>query len=402
MVGPDRWVENGTVEVTNGWITAIGRGPSRDVDHGPGVILPALVNAHAHVSLSALAGKVASDRGFVPWVKELIRVRETLSPETVSEAALRSAVDAKASGTGLIAEVGPLEPGRSALNAAGMEGIVFAEVLGNAAELPPLPEDGDAPVFLGRRCPKVAAKMPVPPGKLHETVSRTVLSFTYAGHGLHTTDPGVLRKLKAWAAERYRPFSIHLAESQEETEFLASRNGIWAELLCSRGIDFSAWDLGNESPIQSAERLDLLGSGTLAVHVLQAGRVDVETLARTGTSICVCPRSNLALHDRLPDIGAFLDAGLAPALGTDSLASAPSLNLFDEMAFVAEHYPDLSPETILALAGTNGARALGRTDLGTLEPGKRALCMYVEISAKSARDAAAQLASSGPITLEWL
>ncbi len=372
MVDSDRWVENGTVEVTNGWVTAVGRSSACHVDHGPGVILPALVNAHTHVSLSALEGMVAAERGFVEWVKELIRVRETLSFERVTEAALSSAVDAKASGTGLIAEVGPLEPGRSALSDASLEGMVFAEVLGNAVEMPCLPEDGDA------------------------------LSFSYAGHGLHTTGPDVLRRLKTLAAQRHRPFSMHLAESEAETEFLALGRGVWADLLDSRGIDMRSWDLGNEHPIRRAERLGLLGPGTLAVHVLEAVHREVEILAGTGTSVCVCPRSNLALHDRLPDIGSFLAAGLAPALGTDSLASASSLNLFDEMAFVSKHYPELSPETILGMAGRNGARALGRTDLGSLEPGKRALSLYAEMSATSARDAAAQLASGGPTMLEWL
>ncbi|MEW6350700.1 MAG: amidohydrolase family protein [Thermodesulfobacteriota bacterium] len=372
MVDPDRWVENGTVEVTDGRVTAVGHARAYDVDHGAGVILPALVNAHAHVSLSALAGKIATDQGFVPWVRELIAARETLTVEQVAKAAASSAMEAKASGTGLIAEVGSLEPGRSALHAAGLEGVIFAEVLGSTGELPSLPEDVDG------------------------------LSFSYAGHGLHTTDPDLLRGLKAGAAQRHRPFSIHLAESEAETEFLATGDGVWAELLRSRGLDFRLWDLGNERPVPRAKRLGLLGPGTLAVHVLDATGSELQTLARTGTSVCLCPRSNLALHGRLPDIGAFVAAGMAPALGTDSLASAPSLSLFDEMAFVTAHYPDLSPEAILALAGRNGAQALGRTDLGTLDPGMRARCVYAEISAKSARDAAAALVSSGPITLEWL
>ncbi len=74
MVEPDVWLENGVVEIANDRITAVERSRAGDdaVDHGPGVILPALINAHAHLSLSALAGKIDTSRGFMSWVKDLI------------------------------------------------------------------------------------------------------------------------------------------------------------------------------------------------------------------------------------------------------------------------------------------------------------------------------------------
>ena len=199
------------------------------------------------------------------------------------------------------------------------------------------------------------------------------------GHGLHTTAPEVLQSLKTFALERNNLFSIHLAESEAETEFLSSGRGIWADFLASRGIDFSHWDLTSERPVQRALRLGLLGAGTLAVHLLQATRAEWTALSDTGTSVCLCPRSNFLLHNRLPDIKSCLAAGLAPALGTDSLASSPTLSLFDEMAFITEQYADLAPDTLLAFATINGAKALARTDLGTVEPGRRArsdLCRH--------------------------
>ncbi len=372
MVSPDVWVENGAVEVTNGLVTAVHRASGVGIDHGPGVIMPALINAHAHLSLSALAGKVPMERGFVNWVRELIAARAAASTEELEAGARKSAEIVKASGTGLVAEVGPLQPGTDAIRFAGLQGMVFAEVLGNIDAVPELPDNSDG------------------------------VSFSYAGHALHTTHPKVLRALKDVASLRSVPFSVHLAESEAETEFLCGQNGPWAELLNSRGIDFLDWDLQCERPVQRAERLGLLGRGTLAVHVLQMARDDLETLTRTGTSVCVCPRSNSALHGRLPDIGALLAAGVPTALGTDSLASTASLSLFDEMAFVAEKYPELSPETILGLATANGAPVPGRADLGNLGPGKTALALYVELSAGSAKDAAAQLVSGRPTKVEWL
>jgi cytosine/adenosine deaminase-related metal-dependent hydrolase len=374
FVKPGVRIENGMVEVVDGRITAVckARPGTGIVDHGPGVIMPALINAHTHLSLSALRGRIETGKGFVNWVKELIAARAVLSAEEVSEAAAIAAQEVRNSGTGFVAEVGPSEPGSTAMRANNLEGMVFTEALGNSCETSSLPGDDDG------------------------------LCYSFAGHALHTTDPEVLRSLKSAAVSLNRVFSIHLAESEAENEFLASGNGPWADLLNSRGIDFAHWSIGGERPVERALRLGLLGPGTLAVHLLHANRAEISVLAGTGTSVCVCPRSNFLLHGQLPDISGFLAAGLAPALGTDSLASTPSLSLFDEMAFASEQYPELSPDNLLAFATINAAKALGRSDLGTLETGQKARLIYVDITVSSAQAAALQLAAGRPDRVEWL
>lgn len=372
MVEPDEWLENGVVEVSDGRITSVEAWNGRDaaVDHGPGVILPALINAHAHLGLSALRGKVDSTGGFVKWVRELIAVRAQLSEEETWNAALVAAIFAKDSGTGFVAEVGTSRLGASVLRESGLQGIVFEEALGANPQPPPLPEASDG------------------------------LVFSYAGHALHTTGPAALRRLKAATGDSL--FSIHLAEADAEVEFLCTGKGVWAELLTERGIEFSDWGPWGERPIPRAHRLGLLGPRTLAVHALHADAADMESLAATGTSVCVCPRSNWELHRRLPDIGWLLRAGVTCALGSDSSASCPTLCLFDEMAFVSERYPELGPGTILALATVYGARAVGREDLGRVRSGCRARLIYVDLFAGSAAVAASKLVF-GPIdTVEWL
>lgn len=374
MVSPTQWIENGTVEVHRGRITAVGRDKAgtHAVDHGPGILMPALVNAHAHLSLSGLAGRVDTGGGFVTWVKSLIKAREEASPHEMGTAAVRAAETAKETGTGMIAEVGPLDPGGGPLEHAGLDGAVFAEILGNPQELPALPCD------------------------------RNGICFTYAGHALHTTSPETLQSLKAESVRRNQPFSFHLAESEAENTFLEGRRGDWADLLISRGIDFSSWDLKSERPVERARRLGLLGPTTLAVHVLDVTRAELRVLAESHTKICLCPRSNFTLHGRLPNFSALMEAGFEPCLGTDSLASVESLNLFEEMGFIAERHPEIRPQTILAMVTVNGATALGRPDWGTIEPGKRARLIYVDLEAKSAEAAAHLLVWDGPDRVEWI
>ena len=374
MVDPETWIENGILEVSNGRVVSVGRADMRTgaIDHGPGVIMPALGNAHTHLSLSSLKDRVDTKDGFIPWVRNLIRLRDVI-PEAEAESACTAAAAAmKECGVGFAAEVGPLQPGTRAMDQNQIMGLVFLECLGPGSDYPPLPDH------------------------------REDLFFSWAGHAPHTTSPELLRAIKAAANRMGKPFSIHLAESEAEVEFLTTGEGEWLQFMGSRGHDCSRWGPWGERPVERAYRLGLLDSRTIAVHLLEITPDEMEILARTGTKICVCPRSNLALHGKLPNMEDFLQKGLNPAIGTDSLASVPSLDIFDEMSFIAANYPGLRPETIISLATTNVAHALSLRELGSLKPGQLGLMIYVDTDATTGRKAAEKLVSRNELQVKWL
>jgi cytosine/adenosine deaminase-related metal-dependent hydrolase len=132
----------------------------------------------------------------------------------------------------------------------------------------------------------------------------------------------------------------------------------------------------------------LLDQNTLAVHLLEINFKEMEALVQTDSHVCLCPRSNWMLHRKLPNIDGFLKLGIQPALGTDSLASVSTLNLFDEMRFIHGRYPGLSPDVILGFGTINGARALGCPDMGSLRPGNRSAMIHVDLKAANAKQAA--------------
>lgn len=371
MRSPGSWLAAGTVTVAHGRVVEVESTPGATdstftTDHGPGVIMPGLVNAHTHLSLSALSGKIEMGEGFLTWVRKLVEVRRNLPPDAAT-AAMEAAVNQlREAGVALVGEFGPHIPVAPAVAAAGVSGTIWLEFLGSEQDLPPLPP---------------------PVGEV---------DFSYAGHAPHTASPSLLRHIKKTDRHFGRRFALHLAESKEEMEFLATGKGKWADFLREMGGDFSDWGCWGRRPVELAAQLGLLDGDTLAVHCLLVTPKEVQLLARSGSHLCLCPRSNWSLHGRLPDIHAFLEAGLAPALGTDSLASTESLSMFDEMRFVAGRYPMLSPDTILAMATVNGARALGRSDLGTISPGQTARLIYVDLEAASAAQAAEGLVS-GPV-----
>lgn len=373
-----RLIRDGFVRVTGGVITEVGTGAAEDgtvVDHGEGALLPAFVNAHTHLELSALAGRLATGQGFEAWVRELLSLRQEQTIDHLRRAARAVADRMIKAGTLVAGEISTLGITADLFRDAGLAGIWFYEVLGQH-----LPESMDLPPADQWR------------------------AFSFAAHAPHTTAPEVLCRLKQMCDERRLPFSIHLAESSEEVEFIQTGKGRWADFLSERGIDFSTWPVPSKSPVGYLADLRLLGPTLLAVHLVYTDAADIALLAQNRVSVCLCPRSNMALHGRLPDVARMAAVGLPLCLGTDSLACVDSLSMVDEMAFVAYKCPALRPEDLLNMATINGAAALGVADrFGSLEPGKKGALVYLPVKAENPKALLERIVSgdSGPVSTWW-
>jgi 5-methylthioadenosine/S-adenosylhomocysteine deaminase len=118
----------------------------------------------------------------------------------------------------------------------------------------------------------------------------------------------------------------------------------------------------------------------LAAHCVKADAEEIALLAEHDVAVAHCPRSNAILGCGIAPLRALLDAGLRVGLGTDSPASTPSFDVFEELrtavyaARAREARPDaLGAAEALELATLGSARALGLDDeIGSLTPGKRA------------------------------
>jgi cytosine/adenosine deaminase-related metal-dependent hydrolase len=377
MRSPGRWIENGIVEIRSGRIVdvrSLGKKPPQSSisDHGGGILMPPLVNCHTHLTLSALKDRVDKGSGFLAWTRSLLREREKVSAKEALEATKEALLSMKGSGVGCVGEFGPRFEVRELLRDAGFRGIVWREFLGEDRDVPSLSREA---------------------GEILES---------YAGHGPHTTSPILLRKLKVACKERGVPFSIHLAESKEEVDFLEKARGPWADFLRERGIDFSQWGSLGKRPVRLAKELGLLDEDTVAVHLLQVEKEEIEILAESGVFVCLCPRSNVALHGKVPHLEDFLRAGIRPCLGTDSLASGESLSVLDEIRFLAEGFPNVSPSILLEMATINGARALKAEGCGLLERGSHGRLLYVEAEASSWEEAEEILVRKKDLALRFI
>ena len=354
---------NGFLHIENGIIKDVGCGRGLSsvniVDHGPGVIIPALVNTHTHLELTALKGKLTLDKGLGPWVKSLIKERESAGEKVLRESAAAGIREIIQSGCGAVGEISTLGLTWEAMAASDIYGIWFKEFIGNISTVS------------------------------HDisNVHQNHIDQSMAVHAPHTTSTEQILALKKITKQRNLPFSVHLAESDDEYLFISTCQGKWADFLTERDIDFSEWALPAATPVQYLNKLGVLDEHTIAVHLLHTDEKDLEILKKKGVHLSLCPRSNQNLHKRLPDIEQILKAGITPCLGTDSLASVDTLSLFDEMAFISSSFPLIAPSDILEMATLSGAKALGLDQkLGSLLPKKKGIFTYIPVSANNQSD----------------
>jgi cytosine/adenosine deaminase-related metal-dependent hydrolase len=200
-----------------------------------------------------------------------------------------------------------------------------------------------------------------------------------AAHAPYSVAPLVFRAIRQ-AVDRtpFAPCSVHLCESPEEVEFIKSGSGPWRTFLEEVGAWDPAWVPPAVSPVQYLDENGFLHDRVLAVHGVQMTQAELDRLAARGATLVACPRSNGHTGAGAPPLAEFYESGVRVAVGTDSLASAPDLNVFAELATLHALAPSVSASALLESATKNGAEALGfDADYGTLEPGKRARILAV-------------------------
>lgn len=350
---------------------------------GEGVVLPGLVNAHTHLELSALAGRVPGGGGVIAWTRALA-AQLRAQDDDGALSAQAAATTAQAQGTAAIGDVGNGTAGWRALHAIGLQGLFFHELVGSREA-----RTGDAIADAERE----RAALPDPPARV---------AAVPAPHAPYSVGPALLARIFAAAAAAGLPTTIHLAEDPDELALLRDGSGGWPAVLRGMGVSPDERSPGLEPCAYVADRGGFAtASPPLLVHMVHASADDRRRAREAGATVVLCPRSNLHIGGQLPDVPALLGDGVALALGTDSLASAPDLALWAELSVLANAFPSVPPRTWLHAATAGGARALGLSHLGTLAPGSRPGLLDV-IPANASTDPERVLVTAPPLTLRWL
>jgi cytosine/adenosine deaminase-related metal-dependent hydrolase len=346
-------IAGGYVAIADGAIVAVGAGDPQlgpVADLGDVALMPGLVNAHTHLEFSGLTQPLgAAGMNLPAWIRIVIaeRGRGAREPAAAIAAGLQ---ESAAAGVTTIGEIAT-SPAASYPNGVVPRTLQFQEAIG----------------FSAGRVDSVAA----------EITRRVDAAGEAAGispHAPYTVNPQLLVRLVDLAVSRNYPIAMHLAESREELQLLRDGSGPFQELLAERSMwDAAAIPRGSR-PLDYLRQL-ARAPRSLAIHgnYFDAEEIAYAAAHRQRMSVVYCPRTH-AYFDHAPyPLEAFLAAGVRVALGTDSRASNPDLNLLTEIRFAAARFPKVDPARLVRMATLDAAEALGVGHVaGSLSVGKRA------------------------------
>ncbi len=341
----------------DGRIAALGA--SADVGVGeafPGcVILPGFVNCHSHLEYAVYAG-FGDGLEFSSWIGLHVARKRLLDLDEMRAIATEGAHECLRSGITTVGDCSFAGASAEAAAATGLRATVYLEVFGqDAAAMERFAE-------------------------LRDRVEPALSDRVRLGVSPHAPYTCTL-ELYAECAALGLPLATHLAESVAERAFLLDGSGDWSAFA-----DMLVPPPG-QTGIRMLSEAGLLGPGVVAAHCVDVDEDEIALLAEHRVGVAHCPRSNGMLGCGVAPLRDLLAAGISVGIATDSPASTPSFDLFDELraavvgARARERRPDaLTARVALELATLGGARVLGlEAGLGSLVPGKWADLVVVSL-----------------------
>jgi cytosine/adenosine deaminase-related metal-dependent hydrolase len=339
------------IDDESGAIAAVGaRSELGEGRHYPeAVILPGFVDAHTHLEYEVYTG-FGDGLGFPEWIGLHVERKARIDLEDMEAIARLGALNCLRSGITAVGDCSFSGAAATACADLGLRGTIYLEVFGATQE--PIRERFEP---------------------IRDRIASALSDEVRLGISPHAPYTCTVELYRA-ADELGLPVATHLAESDAETEFLRTGAGAWesfSELLVPPP---------GTTGIRALADAGLLGPHMIAAHCVKADEEEIALLAGHDVAVAHCPRSNGILGCGVAPLTALREAGIRVCIATDSPASTPSNDMFDEMraalvgARAREGRPDaLTAPDALELATLGGARALGLGDsLGSLVPGKQA------------------------------
>jgi cytosine/adenosine deaminase-related metal-dependent hydrolase len=345
-------IEGGAIAIEDGRIAAVGTTQQlgEGTRHDDAVIVPGFVNAHSHLEYAVYGGFGDGLGDFAEWITLHIQRKARIAWDEYVDVARLGAAQCLASGVTTVGDCSYSGATAVACEELGLRATVYLEVFG-ADPAPALEHfaairDRVADSFSGRVRPGISPHAPY----------------------------SVSIELYEACAELGLPIATHVSESPAEVAYLLTGAGAWGDYK----------DLLVDSPGRTGTHLlaehDLLGPNVVAAHCVVLDADEIALLAATETGVAHCPRSNGALGCGVAPLAELRAAGARVGVGTDSPASAPSFDFFEELRTVVlsararAARPDvLSAGQALELGTLGSARALGLDgEIGSIVPGKRA------------------------------
>jgi cytosine/adenosine deaminase-related metal-dependent hydrolase len=322
---------------------------------GDVVLLPGLINAHTHLELSNQVQGAKPD-SFVGWILDLMSQTArtgAADPTSIETATLKGVAQCLRFGVTTVGDISKqCMFTRPVLKDGPIRVVSYGEIQAMAQRRKLLDERFTAASDVS-----------------HDTA---FLRVGVTPHAPYTVEPDGYARCVAFSRQHNRPLATHLAETPDEQIFLETHTGPFRHLW-EAGVN--AWDDDvpkyKGGPIRFARDVDLLSIPTLLAHVNYCDDDELKILAEGKASVVYCPRTHAYFGHPPHRWREMLLAGVNVAVGTDSCASSPDLNIVDDLRLLRQIAPEMPADELWAMATTRAAIAINAAEsLGSIALGK--------------------------------
>ncbi|MBN8833067.1 MAG: hypothetical protein ABS68_11130 [Niastella sp. SCN 39-18] len=322
-----------------------------DIEVLQGTLCPGFVNVHCHIELSHMLNKIPMHTGLVDFVKGVMQKRAATTQQK-GEAMAAAEKQLRESGTVAIGDICNTPDSIPLKRNSQLYWKNFIEITGFA----------DA----------VAKKRMVDMQPVKSAFEESGLPATFVPHAPYSVSKTLLGEIDA--VTKNEIISIHNQETGAENELFRSGTGAFIQFYHEMGIDISHFIPAGKSSFCSWLPFFNHQQTIIAVHNTFTSLQDIQGLTAAQKEkifFCICPNANLFIENTLPPIEMFLSENMQLVIGTDSLASNHTLNMYEEIKTLQKYFPGIEEEYILRWATSGGASALGLSDqLGSFEKKK--------------------------------
>lgn len=318
------------------------------IDCSGNIVMPGLVNTHTHIGMHSLRG-ICDDEELPAWLDKVVAAEKKFTAKQIRQNAEQACKEMLLSGTTTFVEMyTPIEPVIAGVKTYTIRAVLCPVIYG----------------FLGNTKEQLAAAK-----KLIDGFSHPLITLGLGAHSMYTSDEQTLKDIKYYCHRKNLLTPIHLAETRKER--------------------FDCFDKHKKLPAEYLASLGFLNEKTLLVHSIWLTKGEVRLISQHNAAVAHCPVSNMKLSSGgVTPLMEMVEEDVVVGLGTDSVASNNSMDMFKEMMICGllhkQHRwdPKAAPvQKLLDMATIDGAAAIGmEKEIGSLEIGKKADIITLEIA----------------------
>lgn len=316
-----------------------------------GIITPGFVNAHTHIELSHLKGKINQGTGLVGFIREIGQLRHSLSDGKVMDEASSAMI---ANGIVAAGDISNTDYSFLHKSTSKIRYYTFIEIFGFQESI------AQERLNIGL--------------KLLGQLKKTKLPGSLTPHAPYSISVKLWHLLTDISSINEFRWSVHNQESGSENQLFIQKTGEISDFLARISEEFISWNAPGISSLAYCQDFYKRIPNLLLVHNTFTSAADLECIAdlKHKVYLVLCPNANLFIEKVLPDVEMLLNSGFQIALGTDSLASNTGLSILEEIKTIQRYFPTIPLEKLIEWGSYNGAKALGfDLDIGSIETGKK-------------------------------